>query len=175
MGRRCRGPRILAFSCGYFGITEQDPPEAARDKIAGRMLLLDETLSEGLPIMFDFLGVPDPERPVPPMGPEARERQLFDVIRRLTRARSAREPAVFLFEDLHWFDRASEDFLENMVDAAPGNRSLLPTGGDRPRRDRGHRLASGRLETAPLEVFRLNAELRKCATPGLERWLVARG
>jgi adenylate cyclase len=116
---------ILEFSRGYFGITEQDRPEAARDKIAGRMLLLDETLSEGLPIMFDFLGVPDPERPVPAMGPEARERQLFDVIRRLARARSVREPAIFLFEDLHWFDRASEAFLEYMVDAAPGNRSLL--------------------------------------------------
>ena len=32
---------------------------------------------------------------------------------------------MFLFEDLHWFDRASESFLENMVEAAPGNRSLL--------------------------------------------------
>src|SRR5437867_4817012 len=116
---------ILAFVRGYFGITEQDPPEAARDKIAGRMLRLDENLGEWLAVMFDFLGVPDPEKPMPPMGPEARERQLFDVIRRLTRARSAREPAVFLFEDLHWFDRASEAFLENMVDAAPGNRSLL--------------------------------------------------
>jgi hypothetical protein len=31
------------------------------------------------------------------------------------------------------------------------------------------------LETAPLEVFQLNAELQKRATPGLERWLVARG
>jgi hypothetical protein len=31
-------------------------------------------------------------------------------------------------------------------------------------RDRGHRLASGRLETAQLEVFRVNAELRKRAT-----------
>jgi class 3 adenylate cyclase len=116
---------VLAFVRGYFGITEQDRPEAARDKIAGRMLLLDETLGEGLALMFDFLGVPDPERPVPPMGPEARERQLFDVVRRLARARSAREPAVFLFEDLHWFDRASEAFLENLVEAAPGNRSLL--------------------------------------------------
>jgi class 3 adenylate cyclase/tetratricopeptide (TPR) repeat protein len=116
---------ILAFVRGYFGITEQDPPEAARDKIAGRMLRLDENLGEGLAVMFDFLGVPDPEKPMPPMGPEARERQLFDVIRRLARARSAREPAVFLFEDLHWFDRASEAFLENMVEAAPGNRSLL--------------------------------------------------
>jgi class 3 adenylate cyclase/tetratricopeptide (TPR) repeat protein len=116
---------ILAFVRGYFGIAEQDPPEAARDKIAGRMVRLDENLSEWLGVMFDFLGVPDPEKPMPPMGPEARERQLFDVVRRLARARSAREPAVVLFEDLHWFDRASEEFLENMVDAAPGNRSLL--------------------------------------------------
>ena len=104
---------ILEFFRGYFGITEQDTAKAARDKIAGRMLLLDETLAEGLPLMFDFLGVPDPERPAPPLGPEARQRQLFDLIRRLARARSAREPAVFLFEDLHWFDRASEEFIEN--------------------------------------------------------------
>ncbi len=117
---------ILEFLRGYFGITEQDTPRAARDKIAGRMLLLDETLAEGLPLMFDFLGVPDPERPAPPLGPEARQRQLFDVIRRLARARSAREPAVLLFEDLHWFDRASEEFIENLVvEIAPGNRTLV--------------------------------------------------
>ena len=58
------------------------------------------------------------------MGPEARERQLFDVIRRLTCARSAREPAVFLFEDLHWFDRASEEFIEPTLTALPRNASV---------------------------------------------------
>jgi len=115
----------LEFQRSYFGITEQDTARAARDKIAGRMVLLDEKLAEGLPVMFDFLGVPDPERPAPPLGPEARQRQLFDVIRRLGRARSAREPAVFLFEDLHWFDRASEEFIENFVEISPGNRSLV--------------------------------------------------
>jgi predicted ATPase len=63
---------VLEFQRGYFGITEQDTARAARDKIAGRMLMLDETLAEGLPLMFDFLGVPDPGRPAPPLGPEAR-------------------------------------------------------------------------------------------------------
>jgi predicted ATPase len=76
--------------------------------------------------MFDFLGVPDPDRPSTPLGPEARQRQLLDLIRRLSRARSAREPAVFLLEDLHWFDRASEEFIENVVvEIAPGNRTLV--------------------------------------------------
>jgi class 3 adenylate cyclase len=117
---------VLEFQRNYFGITDQDTPRAARDKIAGRMLLLDETLADGLPIMFDFLGVPDPERPSSPVGPEARQRQLLDLIRRLARARSAREPAVYLFEDLHWLDRASEEFIENfVVEIAPGNRTLM--------------------------------------------------
>src|SRR5262249_60242120 len=34
---------VLEFFRGYFGITEHDTSRAARDKIAGRMLLLDET------------------------------------------------------------------------------------------------------------------------------------
>src|SRR5262249_19550851 len=83
------------------------------------------TLVEGLPLLFDFLGVPDPERPALPLGPEARQRQLLDVMRRLARARSAREPAVVFFEDLHWFDRASEEYIENVVEIAPGNRTLV--------------------------------------------------
>jgi class 3 adenylate cyclase/tetratricopeptide (TPR) repeat protein len=116
---------ILELFRGYFGITEHDAARAARDKIAGRMLLLDETLADGLPLVFDFLGVPDPERPSPPLGPEARQRQFLDLMRRLGRARSAREPAVHLYEDLHWFDRASDELLESLVEIQPGSRTLL--------------------------------------------------
>src|SRR5262245_49895934 len=119
---------VLEFWRGYFGITEHDTARAARDKIAGRMVLLDETLAEGLPLMFEFLGVPDPERPVPPLGPEARQKQLFDVNRRLARARSVREPAVLLFEDLHWFDRASDEYIGRVVvEIASGNRDRKST------------------------------------------------
>jgi class 3 adenylate cyclase/tetratricopeptide (TPR) repeat protein len=117
---------VIEFFRGYFGITEQDTPRAARDKIAGRMVLLDEKLAEGLPVMFDLLGLTDPERPSSPLGPEELQRRFFDVTRRLGRARSDREPAVLLFEDLHWFDRASEKFVYHTVDVvAPGNRTLV--------------------------------------------------
>ena len=109
----------------YFGITEQDDDETARDKIAGRTLRLDESLAESLPILFDFLGVPDPARASPPMDPEARQRQLVELAQRLARAQSRREPAVQLFEDLHWMDGASEAFLAAMVDVLPETRTLL--------------------------------------------------
>ncbi|HUE30708.1 MAG TPA: AAA family ATPase, partial [Verrucomicrobiae bacterium] len=109
----------------YFGITEQDDDETARDKIAGRTLRLDEGLAESLPILFDFLGVPDPARASPPMDPEARQRQLVALAQRLARAQSRREPAVQLFEDLHWMDGASEALLAAMVDVLPETRTLL--------------------------------------------------
>jgi class 3 adenylate cyclase/predicted ATPase len=116
---------ILELFRAFFRITDQDGSEAAREKIAGRMLLLDEGLKDALPLMFDFLEVPDLERPVPQMDPQARLRQLFGVVKRIAQARSKREPAVVLLEDLHWFDGGSEAVLEVLVDTAESNRTLI--------------------------------------------------
>src|SRR6266498_4501553 len=96
-----------------------------REKIAGRMLLLDESLRDVLPLVFDFLSVADAERPLPPMEPEARQRQLYATVKRVVQARSRREPAVVLLEDLHWFDSGSEGILEVLVDIAAATRTFL--------------------------------------------------
>jgi class 3 adenylate cyclase/predicted ATPase len=116
---------ILELFRAFFRITDQDGDEAAREKIAGRMLLLDEGLRDALPVMFDFLGVPDPERPVPQMEPEVRLRQLFAIVKRVAQARSRREPAVLLLEDLHWFDGGSDAVLEVLVEVAEETRTLI--------------------------------------------------
>src|SRR5438034_1247291 len=96
-----------------------------REKIAGRLLLLDPALADALPPLLDFLGVPDPERPLPRLDPEVRQHRLFEAMKRLTHARSRREAGVSLFEDLHWIDGASEAFLANLVEAVAGTRTLV--------------------------------------------------
>ncbi|HXQ24177.1 MAG TPA: adenylate/guanylate cyclase domain-containing protein [Candidatus Acidoferrales bacterium] len=116
---------ILQLCRAFFGITEQDSDTTARERIAGRLLLLDDSFRESLPLMFDFLGVPDPELPVPRMDPEARQRQIFAVFRGVIQARGQRETSVTLLEDLHWFDGGSEAFLEPLLDARPGSRGLV--------------------------------------------------
>jgi len=115
---------VLQYLRAYFDVTEQDSDQTVRERIAGKLLLLDESFADDLPLIFDFLAVPDPERPPPRMDPEARQRQMMGVTKRLVRASSAREPAVNLFEDLHWIDPASEVFLANHVEAIQGTRSL---------------------------------------------------
>ena len=116
---------ILEFMRDFFGITERDRDEEARHKIAGRVLLLDEALKEELPILFEFLGVPDPKRPAPAADAEERRKRLIALFRKIIQARSREEPGVSLFEDLHWIDRGSESFLENMMETVAGTRTVL--------------------------------------------------
>jgi class 3 adenylate cyclase len=75
---------MLELVRNFHGITEQDSDQVAREKVAARFLLLDESLREALPLVFDLLGVSDPERPAPAMDPESRQRQLVAVVKRVT-------------------------------------------------------------------------------------------
>jgi class 3 adenylate cyclase/tetratricopeptide (TPR) repeat protein len=113
---------MLQIFRAYYGIAERDTDRAVREKIAGRMLLIDESFREVLPLLFEFFGAPDPERPAPRMDPEARQRQIVGVLRRLVQSDEA---AVTLIEDLHWIDSASEALLEAWVDAIAGAKGLL--------------------------------------------------
>jgi class 3 adenylate cyclase/tetratricopeptide (TPR) repeat protein len=115
---------VLQMMRSYFGIAEHDPDQQAREKIAGRLLLLDEAFAESLPLVFDFLAVPDPHRPAPRMDPDARQRALLEMVKRLVHATSQREPGINLIEDVHWIDPGSEIFLTQLVEVIPGTRNL---------------------------------------------------
>jgi class 3 adenylate cyclase len=116
---------ILEVFRGYFAIGERDDDRAAREKIAGRLLLLDAGFRDVLPVLFDFLGVADPAQPAPRIEPEARQRQLQGVTRRLLQQATADRPGLILIEDLHWLDGASEAWLRDWVDAVSGTHALL--------------------------------------------------
>jgi class 3 adenylate cyclase/tetratricopeptide (TPR) repeat protein len=116
---------ILQMLRAFFGIGDNDPEQLAREKIAGRALLLDAAFADDLPLMFDFLGVPDPERPVPQMSPEARQRALADVLCRLTSNPSRKKPLMLVFEDLHWVDEGSQTMLNGLIDGFGGTRTLV--------------------------------------------------
>jgi class 3 adenylate cyclase len=118
---------ILAWLRDSFAVTDGDSPARARDKIARRVAELDASLAGDLGLLFDFLGVPDPAHPAPPLGPAARQRRVLDVLRTLTQRRSEQESLVVILEDLHWFDPQSAAFLEAILPAFPGTRTLVVT------------------------------------------------
>jgi adenylate cyclase len=116
---------VLELMRATLGVGDADEPEIARARITASLDALDASFHEDLPLLFDFLGVPDPEQPPLKVDPEARQRQLLSLVRRMMHARSRIEPAVALLEDLHWLDDASGAFLAELVRACAGTRTLL--------------------------------------------------
>jgi adenylate cyclase len=116
---------ILQMLRSFYGIDDQDPEQLAREKIAGRSLLLDPGFADDLPLIFDFLGVPDPERPAPRMDPEGRQRALADFLCRLVGNPARRKVLVLVVEDLHWIDEGSQAMLHGLVEGMEGTPTLV--------------------------------------------------
>jgi class 3 adenylate cyclase/tetratricopeptide (TPR) repeat protein len=116
---------VLELARAYFGITERDGEAEARRKIAGTLVLLDDTMRGDLPLVFEFMGIGDPQRPAPRADPESRQRQMRALLARVLAARSRDEPAVLVIEDLHWVDGASEVFVIDLAEAVRTTRTLL--------------------------------------------------
>ncbi len=116
---------ILELLRSIFGIRPEDDDRESRRKIAGTLVLLAEEVREMLPLVFDTMGVGDPEHPAPSMDAEVRQRRIFEFIKRMIRARSAREPGVLFLDDLQWIDVASDAYLANWVEGIRGTRTLV--------------------------------------------------
>jgi class 3 adenylate cyclase/tetratricopeptide (TPR) repeat protein len=116
---------ILQMLRSFYRIGDQDPEQLAREKIAGRSLLLDPGFADDLPLIFDFLGVPDPERPLPRLNPEARQRALADFLCRLVGNPARRKILVLIVEDLHWIDGGSQAMLNGLVEGMEGTPTLV--------------------------------------------------
>jgi class 3 adenylate cyclase/tetratricopeptide (TPR) repeat protein len=116
---------MLELWRAYYGISDGDTPETTRDKIAGRLLLMNESFRESLPFVFDLFGVPDPANPAPAIDPEQRQKRLHGVVKQVFHDPAYGGTRVMLLEDLHWFDGASDGFLETTIESAPATRDLV--------------------------------------------------
>jgi class 3 adenylate cyclase/tetratricopeptide (TPR) repeat protein len=115
---------VLQMLRSFFGIGGREPEQLAREKIAGRALLRDPSFAADLPLLFDFLGVPDPDRPVLQMSAEARQRALGGIVCHLVNAPTRRKTLVLVIEDLHWVDDGSNAMLAGLIDSIEHTRTL---------------------------------------------------
>ena len=163
-GRRVPLLPMLELFRAYFGVQEGDAPLAVREKIAGRLLLLDESLRDDLPIFFNLLGVPDPDRPQPAMDPETLQRRAYAAVRAIVRADGQREkPAILLFEDLHWLDAASDGYLAQIIEATRDDAQ--PRAGELSPRVPGGVDAVAVVHAAPARAARRRGRARAARRP----------
>jgi adenylate cyclase len=115
---------VLELLRDAFGLQPNEPAEVSRNQIRD-ILEARGILGDTFPLLLDFLGLGHPAYPAPKLDPSARKLRLLSFVRQLIHSRPQHEIVLILVEDLHWLDRASEDFMEVLVDAIVGTKTLL--------------------------------------------------
>ena len=108
----------------FFRITTGMDPGVARRQIEDSLLSLDPSFVVDAPFLADFLGIQLPEMRDHSVDPTARHARLRHLVARMVKA-EGRPLSVVVFEDLHWLDEPSQDFLKTIVEAASGTNFLV--------------------------------------------------
>ncbi len=107
-----------------FQIEEGDSEEVIIEKATGDVLAVDADLGPILPYLRYLLGVDPGDSSVGAMDPKLRHAELFAALQQMILTEAQASPQIVLFEDLHWIDRATEDFLVLTADSIPSSRVM---------------------------------------------------
>jgi class 3 adenylate cyclase/predicted ATPase len=118
---------VIELLKSYFDIQIQDDERKRREKVGGKVLMLDRSLEDTLPYLFALLSIEEQSSPLQQMDAQIRRRRTFEALKRLFLRESLKQPLVLIFEDLHWIDTETQGFLDTLSESVASARVLLLT------------------------------------------------
>jgi class 3 adenylate cyclase/tetratricopeptide (TPR) repeat protein len=109
----------------YFRIANEDDERTRREKVTGRVVALDRSLEDTLPYLFSLFGIVEGDDPLAQMDGQLKKRRTLEVIKRMLLRESLNHPLIVIFEDLHWIDEATQEFLNLLADSLGTAKILL--------------------------------------------------
>jgi adenylate cyclase len=103
-----------------FGIEAFADDQAARESLRDRVIGAQD---EDLLLLEDLLAIREPSESPPDIDPDARRRRLTALVNAAYLAQSI--PAVYVIENAHWIDPASESLLADFLSVVPQTSSLV--------------------------------------------------
>ena len=117
-------PVLMLLRTCFFGIAQSDDAAFARQQIAMVLKKLGSFSVDDLALLNEFLGVAEPGATPSALSPNARRARLLGLLREMV-SHDGGHASVIIFEDLHWLDDASAEFLAVLADAVAKTRTLL--------------------------------------------------
>jgi len=109
---------------GYFGIEARDDGRKRREKVTGRVVALDRSLEDTLLYLLSLLGMPEGDDALVQMDAQVKKRRTLEAIKRILLRESLNQPVIVVFEDLHWIDQQTQEFL-NLFSESIGTAKVL--------------------------------------------------
>jgi TOMM system kinase/cyclase fusion protein len=109
-----------------LGFGREESPHDKLNKIESALAQYDLAHGDAVALWAALLSVPLPEHyPSLNLTPQRQRQRIFEVVVSLLRALAARQPVLFIVEDLHWIDPSMLELLELVLDAIPTSTVLL--------------------------------------------------
>ncbi|HKD39685.1 MAG TPA: adenylate/guanylate cyclase domain-containing protein [Myxococcaceae bacterium] len=116
---------VLDLLHSYFKIASDDDARSRREKVAGKIAVLDRSLEDTLPYLYALLGIVEGMDPLAQMDGQVKKRRTLDAIKRILLRESLNQPLMVIFEDLHWIDDQTQEFLNLLADSLANTKILL--------------------------------------------------
>ena len=137
--------RLLRAMFGVRGLDRA----ATRARISDRLREVSAIQPGDAEVVFDLLAIGDPDEAVPQLSALTRRHRLVEVMAKFAQAQPSRQ--VFVVEDLHWMDAASDDVLASFAESMDADHSIL-IGTFRPEyRGRLREMAQSTVRLQPLD------------------------
>jgi predicted ATPase len=114
---------VIELLRAYFGLLDADDAALRREKI--RAAVLDATLAEVLPYLWNLLSIPEEPDPLAQMDAQIKRQRTLEALKRILLRESLKQPVVIIFEDLHWIDSETQALLDLMADSIANARALM--------------------------------------------------
>jgi class 3 adenylate cyclase/predicted ATPase len=102
-----------------------EPAEVTLGKLEAALTAYDVSLPEVVPLLAALLSLPLSDRYMPlQLTPQRQKQKTLEAILALLVAHAAKQPMLFIVEDLHWVDPSTLELLTLFVDQAPKARIL---------------------------------------------------
>ena len=116
---------VIDLLHGYFEIAKEDDSRRRRQKILGKLLELDRALEDTVPYLYALLGIVEGDDPLAQMDGKMKKRRTLEAIKRIALRETLNQPLMVIFEDLHWIDEATQEFLNLLADSIGTVKILL--------------------------------------------------
>jgi class 3 adenylate cyclase/tetratricopeptide (TPR) repeat protein len=108
-----------------LGFRPEEPPQDRFDRLLHRVAQFGLARPEVVPLWASLLSLPTPDRfPALSLSPARHREETFRLMLEWLHVRAAREPVLFVVEDLHWVDASTLEFLGQFLAEFPHDRIL---------------------------------------------------
>jgi class 3 adenylate cyclase/tetratricopeptide (TPR) repeat protein len=116
---------VIELLKAYCRIQDRDDQRAIRERVAGKLLMLDRSLESLLTPLLALLDVPIDDKDWEALDPAQRRRQTLEAVKRLLLRESRVQPLLLILEDLHWIDSETQALLDGLMESLPTARILF--------------------------------------------------